>query len=68
MEYLKINFNSTRRAVWWSKLGYQSDSRPFCVPLSSIHLEGGKIGRVKVFIARVYPLKYLEKYPDKSGM
>ncbi|XP_066148459.1 uncharacterized protein [Euwallacea fornicatus] len=64
--HLQINFNCTRRALWWCKLGSQRLSGPFMVPLDSVHLEGGKIGCIKCFIVRVYPVKYLEKCRDKN--
>ncbi|XP_066256006.1 breast cancer type 2 susceptibility protein homolog [Euwallacea similis] len=64
--HLQINFNSTRRALWWCKLGSQRLSGPFMVPLDSVHLEGGKIGCISCFIVRVYPVKYLEKCGDKN--
>ncbi|ENN81753.1 hypothetical protein D910_06659, partial [Dendroctonus ponderosae] len=53
--HLKISFNSTRRALWWCKLGYQKQAGPFVIPLSSINMNGGKIGCLKCFILRVYP-------------
>ncbi|XP_076263137.1 uncharacterized protein LOC143198074 isoform X2 [Rhynchophorus ferrugineus] len=59
--YLKIHFNSTRRALWWAKLGYQKDMRPFPISLSSISMEGGKIGCIHCYIFRVYPVVYMEK-------
>ncbi|KAL1516534.1 hypothetical protein ABEB36_000441 [Hypothenemus hampei] len=58
---LKICYNSTRRAAWWVKLGYQKASGPYLVPMSSIKVNGGKIGSFQCFIARVYPVKFMEK-------
>ncbi|KAK4877391.1 hypothetical protein RN001_009897 [Aquatica leii] len=59
---LKINFNCTRRAAWDAKLGYQKIVKPFSLSLDSIHCEGGIVGCVKIYIARVYPLRYMEKF------
>ncbi|XP_050312178.1 breast cancer type 2 susceptibility protein homolog isoform X2 [Anthonomus grandis grandis] len=64
--YLKINYNATRRAVWWCKLGCQKFSGPFLIPMSSIHLAGGKIGCIKCYILRIYPIKYLEKCGNEN--
>ncbi|KAF5278315.1 hypothetical protein FQR65_LT03584 [Abscondita terminalis] len=58
---LKINFNCTRRAAWDAKLGYQKISKPFPVTLDSVHCDGGIIACVKIYIARVYPLRFMEK-------
>ena len=58
---LKIFANSTRRARWFTRLGYQPSPRPFPVPLESLFAEGGRVGCVDVAIARVYPLIYLER-------
>ncbi|KAF5277120.1 hypothetical protein FQA39_LY06358 [Lamprigera yunnana] len=58
---LKINYNCTRRATWDAKLGYQKVVEPFPINLGSIHCEGGNVGCISVYIARVYPLKYMEK-------
>lgn len=65
--YLRINYNATRRALWWCKLGYQKESGPFLIPMSSINMDGGKIGCIRCFISRVYPVKYMEKLGDRSG-
>ncbi|CAH0547239.1 unnamed protein product [Brassicogethes aeneus] len=59
--YMKINFNCTRRAAWYSKLGYQPCPSPFPIQLHTIHQSGGVIGCLKVYIARSYPLKYMER-------
>ncbi|CAG9763242.1 unnamed protein product [Ceutorhynchus assimilis] len=59
--YLKINYNCTRRVLWWCKLGAQQDSGPFLVPITSVSSNGGKIGRLKCFILRIYPVQYMEK-------
>ncbi|XP_030754096.1 breast cancer type 2 susceptibility protein homolog [Sitophilus oryzae] len=59
--FLKINYNSTRRAIWWAQLGYQKNATPFPIPISSINFEGGRVGCVRCTIFRVYPVTYLEK-------
>lgn len=58
---LKISTNSTRRARWFAKLGYQTTPHPFSVPLTSLYPDGGLVGSTNVVIARVYPLVFLEK-------
>ncbi|XP_044270312.1 uncharacterized protein LOC123014993 isoform X2 [Tribolium madens] len=63
---LKIHCNSTRRARWYAKLGYQKCPEPYLLKLASICPNGGPIGCIKVYIARVYPLKYLEKHNTHS--
>ncbi|KRT86337.1 hypothetical protein AMK59_2110 [Oryctes borbonicus] len=64
---LKVTYNSTRRAIWDAKLGYQRCPEPFAIPLSSIHPNGGVIGCIKVHILRVYPIRYMEQIDDKKG-
>ncbi|XP_060520211.1 uncharacterized protein LOC132698258 [Cylas formicarius] len=66
LAYLRISYNSTRRAAWWAKLGYQRDPDPFPVSLSSVRPEGGKIGCARFYLARVYPVKYLESVEGKK--
>lgn len=61
---LKIHTNSTRRVKWDTKLGYVAPRGPMCIKLGSICTNGGLIGKIKVFIARVYPILYYEKTPD----
>ncbi|XP_076646165.1 uncharacterized protein LOC143355318 [Halictus rubicundus] len=58
---LKIHTNATRRARWDTKLGYATPSRPICTKLKCICLYGGLIGKIKVVVARVYPILYHEK-------
>lgn len=58
---LKISANSTRRARWFARLGYQPSPQPFPVALESLFAEGGRVGCVDAVIARVYPLIYLER-------
>ncbi|KAF7988642.1 hypothetical protein HCN44_001215 [Aphidius gifuensis] len=58
---LKISANSTRRAKWYTKLGYQLQKGPMTLNLKDIKSNGGLIGKIIVTIARVYPLLYREK-------
>ncbi|KAJ7320246.1 hypothetical protein JRQ81_019757 [Phrynocephalus forsythii] len=58
---LKISANSTRRARWYARLGYYKDPRPFCLPLSSLLVDGGTAGCIDVIIQRVYPMQWMEK-------
>ncbi|XP_076289236.1 uncharacterized protein LOC143213359 isoform X2 [Lasioglossum baleicum] len=58
---LKIHTNATRRARWDTKLGYARPSTPLCTKLKCICPYGGLIGKIKVVVARVYPILYHEK-------
>ncbi|NWV53151.1 BRCA2 protein, partial [Daphoenositta chrysoptera] len=58
---LKISANSTRRARWYTKLGFHRDPRPFPLPLSSLYSEGGAVGCIDVVIQRTYPIQWVEK-------
>ena len=66
--YLRISANSTRRAQWFAKLGYQPMPRSFPIPLLSIFPDGGLVGCTDVVIARVYPMAYLEKREGKKSV
>ena len=63
---LKINANSTRRAHWNAKLGFQPCPVPFPVPMSSLYPDGGLVGCVHVTIVRTYPLQHMERTTDGS--
>ncbi|XP_022911876.2 breast cancer type 2 susceptibility protein homolog isoform X1 [Onthophagus taurus] len=63
---LRICYNSTRKAPWYSKLGYQKCPKPFLIPLQSIKPDGGMIGGVKIQIIRIYPLRFMEKINDSK--
>ena len=63
---LKINANSTRRAHWNAKLGFQPCPVPFPVPMSSLYPDGGSVGCVHVTIVRTYPVQYMERTGDNS--
>lgn len=65
---LKLSANSTRRARWYAKLGYQPSPRPFPIPLMSVFPDGGLVGCTEVVIARVYPLVYLEKREGEKNV
>ena len=65
---LKLSANSTRRALWYAKLGYQPTPRPFPVPLMSVFPDGGLVGCTDIVIARVYPLAYLEKREGEKSV
>ncbi|CAG9855778.1 unnamed protein product [Phyllotreta striolata] len=66
LTYLKINYNCTRRAKWDTKLGYQKFPSPILLPIHTINPFGGIIAGIDVCIARVYPLRYLDKTEPKS--
>lgn len=61
---LRLSTNSTRRARWFTRLGYQPFPHPFSLPLSSLFPDGGVVGCTQAVIARVYPLIYMEKRED----
>lgn len=58
---LQINYNSTHRAAWYCRLGFQRLQGPLEISLRSISNNGGGIGCVKVYIARIYPMTYMER-------
>ncbi|XP_065669169.1 breast cancer type 2 susceptibility protein homolog isoform X4 [Hydra vulgaris] len=58
---LKLSANSTRRARWHAKLGYQREKVAFPVSLKSLYTDGGLVGCVKVLILRKYPMQWMEK-------
>uniref|UniRef100_G1NQB1 Tower domain-containing protein n=1 Tax=Meleagris gallopavo TaxID=9103 RepID=G1NQB1_MELGA len=58
---LKIAANSTRRARWYTKLGFHRNPGPFPLPLSSLYSEGGAVGCIDVVIQRTYPIQWMEK-------
>ncbi|XP_050358372.1 breast cancer type 2 susceptibility protein [Nymphalis io] len=62
---LKISGNSTRRAKWDTRLGFHGNGA-ILARLSAVKPEGGKISRVRVFVTRVYPTLYIEKFADGS--
>ncbi|KAJ8706382.1 hypothetical protein PYW08_011008 [Mythimna loreyi] len=61
---LKLSGNSTRRARWDARLGYHGAA--ILCQLSSVRLDGGKVSQLRVFVARVYPKLYVEKFEDGS--
>ncbi|XP_069138457.1 breast cancer type 2 susceptibility protein homolog [Argopecten irradians] len=65
---LKLCANSTRPAPWDAKLGYQSDPRPLCIPLSGLYGEGGNVGCIDVVLARKYPQMYMEKLSEGGSV
>ncbi|XP_078313814.1 uncharacterized protein LOC111129947 isoform X3 [Crassostrea virginica] len=65
---LKIHTNSTRPVPGDAVLGFQSDPRPLCVPLSDLEGEGGLVGSIEVVLGRKYPLMYMEKLPDGGSV
>ena len=56
---LKLFTNSTRRASWDSKLGYQPVKIGFYVPLKSLYGDGGMVGRTDLVILRKYPMQVI---------
>lgn len=65
---LKIHTNSTRRARWDAKLGYQRSCGPLTVTLGSVKSNGGAIGKLIVAVSRVYPILYREKTSDGQSI
>ncbi|XP_026734692.1 breast cancer type 2 susceptibility protein homolog [Trichoplusia ni] len=62
---LKIFGNSTRRARWDARLGYHGNGA-ILSQLSAVKLDGGKVSKLMVFVTRVYPAMYVEKFEDGS--
>ena len=52
---LELSANSTRRAHWDAKLGFQASRRAFSVPIYSLFPDGGLVGCLDVVITRIYP-------------
>ncbi|XP_070553745.1 breast cancer type 2 susceptibility protein-like [Ptychodera flava] len=65
---LKICANSTRRARYDARLGYQSTPHPYPVLLNSLYADGGLVGCVDVVVVRSYPMQYVEKLSDGSNI
>ncbi|GLG98706.1 uncharacterized protein GBIM_05307, partial [Gryllus bimaculatus] len=65
---LKLHTNSTRRACWDARLGFQNCTGPFPVQLNSVLPNGGLVGCVRVLISRVYPVMYLEKLSNGKSV
>lgn len=63
---LKLCSNSTRRARWYAKLGFQANPGPINMPLSSILSSGGLVSCVTAYVARVYPLVFMEKTAERT--
>ncbi|EDO34687.1 predicted protein, partial [Nematostella vectensis] len=61
---LRLHANSTRRAQWNARLGFQRHSHPFPLPLGSLFADGGAVGCVDVVVLRTYPLEFMEKLSD----
>ena len=66
--HFRISANSTRRARWFTKLGYQPMPHSFPIPLMSIFPDGGLVGCTDVIIVRVYPMAYLEKREGEKNV
>lgn len=61
---LKLSYNSTRRAKWNAKLGFQR-SKIFSIPIHQVSSSGGQIPRLSAVVQRVYPSLVMHK---KSGI
>ncbi|RVE51602.1 hypothetical protein evm_003734 [Chilo suppressalis] len=62
---LKIFGNSTRPARWDARLGYHGNAA-ILTQLSSVKVEGGKVSKLRLYVTRVYPALYVEKFEDGS--
>lgn len=64
---LKIQYNGTRLARWYSCLGFQRDRSPL-VKLGSLKSSSGMVPKIDVIVQRIYPILYVEKKQinDKS--
>lgn len=57
---LSLNYNSVRRAAWHRRLGDVGNVFPFPVCISSVKEAGGVVGRITVYVAKIYPLLFIE--------
>ncbi|XP_022119997.2 breast cancer type 2 susceptibility protein homolog isoform X2 [Pieris rapae] len=62
---LRLFGNSTRRARWDTRLGYHSNAA-ILTQLSAVKADGGKVSKLRVYVTRVYPTLYVEKFDDGS--
>lgn len=63
---LRVATNSTRRARWFTRLGFHSKTlRPMC--LRDVLSRGGSLPALTAVVARTYPLLFLEKINGKTG-
>jgi breast cancer 2 susceptibility protein len=58
---LKICANSSRRALWHTKLGYCSRPRPLKISLNSVLENGGVISETVACILRLYPIMFVDR-------
>ncbi|XP_050525126.1 breast cancer type 2 susceptibility protein-like isoform X2 [Daktulosphaira vitifoliae] len=66
---LKISTNSTRRARWYSRLGFCKNSNlPLPITLESILPRGGLIGSLSLLIIRKYPMLYFERKSNSKSI
>ncbi|XP_052122217.1 breast cancer type 2 susceptibility protein homolog isoform X1 [Frankliniella occidentalis] len=63
---LKLCSNSTRRARWYTKLGFQDNPGPIKIDLDSILSSGGVVSCFSAYVARVYPIVYMEKTEERT--
>ncbi|RNA03042.1 breast cancer type 2 susceptibility [Brachionus plicatilis] len=63
--YLKLSVNSTRKAKYFTKLGFLKPQRPLIVSLNSIKANS-VVGALDVLIERLYPIIFMEKKMDGS--
>ncbi|XP_054276692.1 breast cancer type 2 susceptibility protein homolog [Macrosteles quadrilineatus] len=62
---LRVATNSTRRARWFTRLGFHSKTlRPMC--LRDVLSRGGSLPALTAVVARTYPLLFLEKVNGKT--
>lgn len=58
---LRLFANSTRRVRWHTRLGACQPAGPFRIALDSVLAGGGRIGRMRLRIVRVYAMLYVDK-------
>ena len=62
----QIQYNSMRRAPWHARLGCCKNQTPFLVNINSIKLKGGLVPKVSGFVAKRYPLVYIESKENRD--
>jgi len=65
--FLCLFINSTRKARWDSKLGFQRRTMGMPVPISSLVAGGGNVSVLDAVVLRQYPIMYLERTKGSDG-
>ena len=58
-----MSANSTRKAKWFTKLGFYKSQRPLVINLNTIK-SNSNVGAIDVLVERIYPMQYFETKQD----